>query len=281
MSTVQDLFHKGIQRLAKVPHPALEAKILLLKSASLSEEEFYAFPQKEMSAEQEQHYFQSVSKRESGFPLAYVIAEKEFWSISFHVSSGVLIPRPETELLVEKVIELWSSARELIVDLGTGAGNIAISLAHELPQSRIIATDISPKALEIARLNASRNKISSVTFMCGDLFIPLIEQGLEEKCDFIVSNPPYVSEEEWMDLPDDIRSYEPKEALVAGKEGLDVIRRLAQESGRFLKRGGYLCFEIGTKQKNRALSFFKRGWEKVTCVEDLNGVPRVVIAQKR
>jgi release factor glutamine methyltransferase len=287
LNSIQDLYLKGKALLEKAANPPLEAKIILLKCLGLSEESFYSHPNRNVSEAQSLEYINMVSRRAEGMPLAYVIEEKEFWSIPFRIYTGVLIPRPETELLVEKVLELSSKRKELIVDLGTGAGNIALSLAKELPAAEIVATDVSQKALDVAEMNAVRQaerqaapqKISPIRFEHGSLFEPLDKLRLQKKCDMIVSNPPYVSEREWPSLQDEVRLYEPKEALVAGKTGLEFIRSLVKGAPAFLIPGGYLCLEIGYGQKEEALSLFGDGWSSVRCFEDLNGIPRVITAQ--
>jgi len=299
--TIQELFLKGKFLLNDSPQPALEAKILLLKCCSIEEEEFLSSPDRKVTRKEERDFYKLASKRLAGFPLAYLSGTKEFWSFPFRVSFGVLIPRPETELIVEKVLELRSRNEpvglinqapanraptnqspqpETIVDIGTGCGNIAISLAKELPRARIFATDNSRKALIVARLNSSLLETDNVTFAGGSLFSALRGLKLEKKCDFIVSNPPYVSEREWVELAEEIRNHEPKKALVPGEAGLEVIKDLIKGSPRFLKPGGYLVFEIGEGQKKRVLSLFNSNWGKVSCFNDLNGVPRVVVARK-
>lgn len=291
MSTIQELFQKGRVLLQDLPQPSLEAKVLLLKSvslveeqfpSSLAEERFFSSPEKKLSRKEERQFLKLVSKRRLGFPLAYLTGTKEFWSIPFRVSPGIFIPRPETELIIEKVLELTSrpNSRKTIVDIGTGCGNIAISLAKELPQAQITATDISQKALKTARLNASQQKVSKITFARGRLFSPLKKLDLENECDFIVSNPPYVSEAEWKRLPLEIKNHESKRAVVAGEEGLEFIQRLIQGSPRFLKPGGYLVFEIGEGQKDNVLSFFGSEWSGVKSCNDLSQIPRVVVSRK-
>jgi len=279
LSSIQDLYLKGKALLEKAANPPLEAKIILLKSLGISEESFYTYPNRSVSEAQSLEYLNMVSKRAEGMPLAYIVEEKEFWSIPFRVCPGVLIPRPETELLVEKVLELSSRGKELIVDLGTGAGNIAVSLARELPAAEIVATDVSQKALEVAVENAARQKVSSIRFEKGSLFEPLEKLRLQEKCDIIVSNPPYVSEREWQSLQDEVRLYEPEEALVAGRTGLEFIKSLIKGAPSFLKPGGYLCLEIGYGQKEKALSLFGDDWDDLRSYEDLSGIPRVITAQ--
>lgn len=280
MSTIQELFQKGRLLLQDLPLPELEAKLLFLKSSSLVEEQFYSSPEKKVSRKEERQFFKLVSKRRSGFPLSYLTGIKEFWSIPFRISPGIFIPRPETELIVEKVLELSSEREETIVDIGTGCGNIAISLGKELPQARIIATDISQKVLKMARQNASLQKASGITFARGSLFLPLKKLGLEKRCDFIVSNPPYVSEEEWERLPLEIRNHEHKSAVKAGVTGLEVIHKLIQGAPLYLKPGGYLLIEIGEGQREDVISFFGSEWSEVKCYSDLSRTPRVVVGQK-
>jgi len=250
LSRIQELFLKGKSLLKEIPNPSLEAKLLLLKCAPLSEEQFHSSLDCKLSRVQERRFYKLISKRLAGFPLPYLTGTKEFWSIPFKVFPGVLIPRPETELIVEKMIGLSSQGNETVVDIGTGCGNIAVSLAKELHNVKIIATDISLKALKVARLNAFKLQISTIIFSRGNLFSPLRRLRLERKCDFIVSNPPYVSEEEWEKLPEEIRYHEPKRALVAGERGLEVIEKLVQGAPHYLKPGGYLLIEIGYGHKD-------------------------------
>lgn len=279
MNSVQELYLEGLSLLKKVPHPALEARVLITKSLGISEEAFYSYPERNVSRNQRMEFLRLVSKRLEGMPLAYVIEEKEFWSLPFKVVPGVLIPRPETELLVEKVIELSSGEKERIVDVGTGAGNIAVSLAKELPQAEIVATDVSQKALDTAEMNAALQKIATITFVKGSLFEPLEKMKLQAKCDFIVSNPPYVSEKEWPSLQEEIRNHEPKEALVAGESGLEFIEKLVEGAPTFLKAGGFLCLEIGFGQKEKVLSLLGDQWNDPRCFDDLSGIPRLITAQ--
>jgi len=280
VATVKNLFQVGKFLLKDVPHPSSEAKLLLLMAASIEEEQFFSSPDQKLSRKQERDYFQLVAKRLAGFPVAYLTGTKEFWSILFRVFPGVLIPRPETEMIVEKVVEFSSKKEETIVDIGTGCGNIAIPLTKELPQAQIIATDVSQKALKVARLNAAEQQINHINFIWGSLFSPLRKLNLKRKCDFIVSNPPYVSEEEWEGLPSEIKYHEPKKALVAGKAGLEILEKIIRGSPAFLKPGGFLVLEIGEGQRVSVEAFFDSKWKKIACYNDLNGIPRIVVAQQ-
>ena len=238
---------------------------------------------KSVSKAQEKCFNRLISKRLTGIPLPYLTEFKEFWSVPFKVAPGVLIPRPETELLVEKVLDYSSGDDEIIVDIGTGCGNIAISLAMELSSTRILATDISRKALRLARMNASSQQVSNVTVAAGSLYAPLEKLQLEEKCDFIISNPPYVSEAEWETLNDGIRDHEPKRALMAGKTGLEVIKPLIQGAPVYLKPGGFLLFEIAYNQRDEVQPILNSFpvWQDVRFHKDLAGADRVASARKR
>lgn len=280
MSTLQELFIEGKSRLKNSSHSSLEAKLLLLKCTLITEEEFYANPERKVSQTQKKAFFKLAAKRIAGCPLAYLTGEKEFWSLTFKVFPGVLIPRPETELIVEKAIEFSTRKKETILDVGTGCGNIAVSLAKELPRAQIFASDISVKALKAAQLNASLHGTSRITFIQGHLFSPFMEFDLQEKCDFIVSNPPYVVAKEWETLQLEIKNHEPKRALVSGKSGLEVIKKLIEGASRYLKSKGILVFEIGGGQKEEVQALFGKEWRKVQCFKDLNGIPRVFTAQK-
>jgi release factor glutamine methyltransferase len=268
--------------LGRLPHadPALESGLLLRKAAGISEGDALMFPERPVPAAAERRFFDLVEKRRARVPLAYLTGEHEFWSISFAVFPGVLIPRPETELVVEKVVALSSRRRERIADIGTGSGNIAVALAGELPNARIIATDISRRALKAARLNAGRRNIHSITFVEGNALAALEGVVRRGSVDFVVSNPPYVSAREWRTLEPEVRGYEPKRALVAGTTGLEFIRRLIDGSRSYLKSGGHLVFEIGAGQADEVVPLFDRGWADIRVGEDLRGIPRVVSARK-
>jgi release factor glutamine methyltransferase len=275
--TLLDLYRAGVARLGDRPQAPLEAKVLLLRAATLSETGWLAAPERPCSPRTEAFFGRLVARRLDGAPLAYLTGTKEFWSIPFEVSPSVLVPRPETEALVEKVLELADRGDEAIVDVGTGCGCIAVALAQELPRARIDAVDISERALRVARRNAARHRARQVRFLRSDLLSAF--RGTGARFDFIVSNPPYVSRAEWDGLPADVRGFEPRRALLAGESGLELIERLVRRAGAFLKPGGYLIFEIGEGQRDRVLGLFGKRWTEIETAWDLAGKPRVITAR--
>jgi len=312
MKTILELYDTGKDLLRGHSEGAIEARVLLCKSLAMEAEKFYAEGDTKVTRGEERRYLRLVAKRLSGVPLSYLTNEKEFWSLRFDVCRGVLIPRPETELIVEKVVELASSGAKtkseesggiqskksvksanrkktgtskikntLIADIGTGSGNIAIALAEELPAAQIVATDVSKTALKVARMNARKLGASHVIFPQGSLFAPLDRFKLSGRCDFIVSNPPYVSQDEWETLQPEVRGFEPKRALVPGKTGLEFIRKLVKGAPSYLKSGGYLVFEIGFDQKEDVLCLLNTSndWKNVQCFDDLSSIPRAIVAK--
>lgn len=225
---------------------------------------------------------QGLARRIDGEPVAYIIGKKEFWSLEFEVNRSVLIPRPETEFLVENVVKLAEqnrSSRLKILEIGTGSGAISIALASELKTSRVFAIDISRAALTIARNNARQNGVASrVFFFCGNLCEPL-----KGTFDFVVSNPPYISEYEYEHLSSEVRKFEPKEALIAGREGTEFHRDIIKGAGTCLTNGGWLVMEIGYGQRG-AVERLLRQSEKYDYIGsrcDYAGIDRVVLAKRK
>ena len=277
-TTLSELFRRGVALLGDRPQAVLEAKVLLLRAASVSEERYLAAPDRACPAPAEAFFERLVAKRLDGVPLSHLTGTKEFWSIPFEVTASVLAPRPETEGLVEKVLELSTRESERILDVGTGSGCIAIALAKELPRAEIQAVDISERALRVARRNAARQKARRVEFLRSDLFSAF--RGTGARFDFIVSNPPYISRAEWDALPRDVRDFEPRRALLAGESGLETIERLVRRARSFLKPGGYLILEIGEGQRDKVLGLFGRRWTEIETAWDLAGKPRVITARR-
>ena len=281
MATVRELTLRTAARLGNTEGSALEARLLVQRCARLSPEKFLAEPDRPVSDRVAAHLDKLTARRASGIPLAYVIGTKEFWSIPFRVGPGVLIPRPETEIVVEQVLKLVTLGDGSILDVGTGSGNIALCLAKELAGFKVMAVDVSLRAVARARANAARLGLGRVEIIQSSLFHRLKGRGLEGSFDFIVSNPPYVSAADWEALDEGIKRHEPKRALVPGLTGLEFIARLVKRSPRYLKPDGFLVFEIGAGQDTRVLDLFDKRWKGVERVLDLAGIPRVIIAQYR
>jgi len=242
----------------------------------------YAYPERKLSTDDQSRYDQALTEREHGVPTQYITGHQEFWGMDFIVTPAVLIPRPETEHVIETVLERVrlerapSSADSFrILDVGTGSGCIALALAKELPSAEIHATEISTAALEIARANAAGLQLEAcVQFHCTDLL-----QGLELGAfDFVVSNPPYVGESEHDQVQLEVRKHEPHNAVFAGATGLEVIERLIPQAHESLKPGGWLVMEISGTVAERVRGLLAE-WIEVEITNDLQGIPRVASAR--
>jgi release factor glutamine methyltransferase len=224
-----------------------------------------------------------LSRREERVPVAYLIGTREFWSLDFHVDDRVLIPRPETEHVVEHSVRLLRDVdKPRIADIGTGAGPIAVALAHEIAGAEIDAVDLSTGALEVARGNAERHGVADrIHFHQGDALGPLLEQGLSGRFDLVASNPPYVSRNEADSVQEEVRRWEPEMAVFAGERGDEVIARLIPQAAAALRRGGHLVMEISLPRLApvRALIEADGRFDDVADYPDLAGMPRVVIAR--
>jgi len=275
---LDQLFRETTARLSSSTDPFLEARLLIQAAGRMDEVEFFRRLPEPVWPQLEKKLERLVRQRIDGWPLAYLLGWKEFWNLPFRVNRSVLIPRPETELVVEKSLSLSLSLEPLIIDIGTGSGNIAISLGKELPSARIIATDISLKALKLARENARLNQVTNVRFVLSDMF-KAFRQG-DLTFDLIVSNPPYVAQDDWQKLDRPVKDFEPKKALVAGQDGLKFIRQLIGQAEHFLKPGGFLAMEIGAYQAEEVARLLRSGWSQTEIVPDYSGFPRVVCARK-
>jgi release factor glutamine methyltransferase len=232
------------------------------------------FPDAESS-----RYADLLERRHRGEPIQYITGETEFYGFPFRVTPDVLIPRPETELLVEKVFDLAACFRApRIVDVGTGSGAISATLAHKLPHASITATDLSAPALAIARQNAERNGVSQrIRFLSADLLDPLAEERFE----IVVSNPPYVPTTDRPSLPVEVRDHEPALALFAGPDGLDAYRRLIPQAFACLVPGGFLTLEIGHGQSPAIRDLLaSSGFHQIEFLPDLQNILRVALAQR-
>ena len=254
----------------------IKAKIVLCMVLKIEKEYIIINDSKEMAKEDEEKYFQYINKLKNGIPLQYITNNQEFMKLNFFVDENVLIPRADTEILVEEVISLANDDKNKILDVCTGSGAIAVSLAKYIKNSNVMALDISKEALKIAEKNAFNNNVN-IKLIESDLFNNLEENDF----DIIVSNPPYIRENVINELSIEVK-HEPKIALDGGKDGLDFYRKLSSESYKYLKEDGYLCLEIGYDQKNEVIEILKneKKYKNIYSKKDLFGNDRIIIAQK-
>lgn len=259
----------------------MNAETLLMFVLGVNRAYLYAHPERELTPEDLSRYEDAIGERASGVPSQYITGHQEFWGLDFVVSAAVLIPRPETEHLVETVLEL---AREVpqprIVDVGTGSGCIALALANELKGADVYAVDLSADALEIARANAARLQLDGrVRFLQSNVLESLKDKS---EFDFVVSNPPYVGLDEADKVQRSVFEHEPRMAVFAGEHGLDVIRPLIKQAHTVLRPSGWLAMEIGYSMREAVIALVSPTmWEEPMVVPDLQGIPRVVAARRR
>ena len=273
----------GAVRLSRGPHAERarrDAESLLLHLFPNKNRAWVvAHADEELSDSRAANYASLVERRLGGEPTQYIKGEAEFYGLPFYVTPDVLIPRPETEHLVEKVVALAPLfSRTRIVDVGTGSGVIAIALAHEWPDAELTAIDVSVPALELARRNAERIGFADrIRFLQGDLVAPV----KDERFEIIVSNPPYVPATDRASLSVEVRDHEPGLALFAGPDGLDVYHRLIPAAFAVLESGGYLVMEIGYGQSDAVAGLLKEsGFDQIGFIPDLQGIPRVACGQR-
>jgi release factor glutamine methyltransferase len=257
--------------------PRLDAELLLEYVTGLPRASFRAFPERTLPTAAGWSFQQLVKRRMQGEPIAYICGQQEFWSLMFEVTPDVLIPRPETEVLVERALEhLPADRAATVLDLGTGSGAIALSIAHERPSAHVIAVDISARALDVAARNAARLNVGHVKFLQGSWFDPL---GTE-RFDIIVSNPPYIAEND-PDLQPQVRKHEPTPALISGATGLEALERIIEGAPQYLNANGWLILEHGWKQGPAVRNLLVRnGFTHVRSHPDLSGHERVTEGQK-
>jgi release factor glutamine methyltransferase len=257
--------------------PARDAELLLVHTTGLSRTDLIASPTQTLTAAQERRYRELIDRRANWEPIQYITGEREFYGLRFTVTPEVLIPRPETEHLVEAALErIPPNVPFHIADVGTGSGAIAVALAVGRPTASVIAVDISAAALKIARQNASANGVAArIEFVEADLLVGIAAQSV----DMVVSNPPYVADGERETLDAEVKNYEPARSLFAGPTGLEVYERLIPQAANALRPGGWLIMEIGAGQQSQ-LSQLLKNWSNVSFIPDLQGIPRVVLAQR-
>lgn len=279
--TIQEALKKGTIELKTkgIEEPKMKARLLMQYVLNKPREYLVIYDKKELAKQENADYVENINKLIKGIPLQHITHQQEFMKMNFYVDNNVLIPRADTEILVEEVIKIAQKINaKKILDMCTGSGAIAVSLAKYLPQTQITAVDISEKALKIAKKNAKTNKVENqITFVLSNLF----ENLQKEKYDIIVSNPPYIKKEELKTLDKEVKK-EPILALDGGLDGLNFYRAIIKQNDDYLKFGGYLCFEIGYNQKEDVVNLINKEdmYIDVYSKKDLFENDRIVVAKR-
>lgn len=281
--TIKDIFNTYMEELSQISDtPKLDIEILLGKAlGDVDRLYIHLNLHKELTDIQLESFNKMIEDRLKGRPIAYIVNNREFMGLDFYVEEGVLIPRPDTEPLVEEVIELAKDKEDLkIVDIGTGSGAITVSLAKYIKNCEVYSLDISDKALSIGLKNAISNGVENkINFIKSDVFSGIEDKGLS--LDIIVSNPPYIKKSDIPTLHTQVKDYEPYIALEGGEDGLDFYRKITEESVKYLKNKGILAFEVGHDQASDVSDILKdNGYSNIYTKKDLQGIDRVVIGFK-
>lgn len=279
---VKEAIHWGIEELKKKDIQEARLKVYILLSHILQKDRSYllGYEEEEIEKKKQEVYQEGIRKLQDNIPIAYVIRNREFMGLSFEVNEHVLIPQPDTEILVEKVLELTKNTSDLsILDLCTGSGCIGISLAYYHEKANVTLSDISKEALEVAKKNAERLQVSSHTSVIASNLFENIAK--DKQFDVIVSNPPYIASAVIPTLDKEVQK-EPHLALDGGEDGLSFYKRIIQEAGNYLKEEGYLALEIGYDQKESVMQLMQKTgqYKKITTLQDLAGKDRAIIAKK-
>src|SRR5262245_21737148 len=283
-ATIAETLKEAVEHLraASVPNDLLDAQTLLAEALGKDRTYLIVNINQQLSEDLLSKFRAMIERRAAGEPLQYITGRQEFFGLGFEVTPDVLIPRPETELIVEEAIRIVQQnriARPLIVDVGAGSGCIAVSLARELGDARLVASDLSMAALLVARRNAARHSLEGrIGFVASDLLDAFAEEGF---ADLILCNPPYVSEEELPLLQREVRDWEPLMALIDSNDGLGVYRRLLKDAPSRLKPGGHLICEMGYTQSEKISAMVdRRVWGEARLLDDLQGIPRTIVLRK-
>ncbi len=297
MNTIRDILNWASEYLKSlnIPSARLDSEVLLSFTLNKDRTYLYKNPESRIQNPELSKFKELIERRGKREPVSYITGEKEFWSLKFKITRDTLIPRPETEILVQAVLDIisgqWSvvSGQLNILDIGTGSGNIAVSIAKESPESHVFTVDKSDSALSVAKENAIIHNVAGrITFLKGDLYIPFnppsppfVRGGKEGLFDIIVSNPPYIPTGDIEGLMPEVRDWEPRWALDGGKDGLEIIRKIIKDAPIFLKSEGFLAMEIGFGQADEVRRIIKAAdkFSDIRFVKDLAGINRVVVAK--
>jgi release factor glutamine methyltransferase len=288
-------------RAGKVPSDTLAAELLLMHALGRDRTWLYTHPERQIDPAAADAYFKLIARRAAGEPTQYLTGKQEFWGLEFEVTPAVLIPRPETEHVVEVALERLGergikinmktgapNPALYIADIGTGSGCLAVALAQELPHAEIVATDISAPALEVARRNAEKHAVAGrIQFLEANLLERVFHKSQASNheprfFDLVVSNPPYIAHADAASLPVEVRHHEPHSALFGGATGVEIYAQLIQQAGELLDRGGILVLELGHDSADAVRKMFhaERRWANVSLTNDLAGIPRVIAAER-
>lgn len=275
--SIQQILKQATQQLTTVSESArLDAEVLLADVLNKNRSYFRAFSEQTIDPEQYQQFQNLLKQRSEGHPIAHILGRREFWSLDLEVNQHTLIPRPDTETLIEFVLQHFPQDHLKIADLGTGSGAIALALASEKPHWQITATDQSSEALAVAQRNATRLGLDNICFKCGDWYQPLAVTDF----DLIISNPPYIAADDRHLKQGDVR-FEPITALASGKDGLDDIRLLIHQAKHHLDTHGWLILEHGFDQKAAIYQLLSNaGFEQINQIDDYAGNPRLSAASR-
>jgi release factor glutamine methyltransferase len=287
LPTINQVIDGGAARLreAAIEHDRRTAGVLLAHVLGVDRTHLLIKSETQVIESHYNSYLRLIERRAAGEPLQYITGHQEFYGLDFIVNPSVLIPRPETELLVDRVIDISKQFKEeplLVGDIGTGSGCVAVAVTVHITRARVIATDFSPAAIDVARTNAERHGVTDrIRFLTGDLFKPFAERGLRGAISIFASNPPYVDREASNLIQREVHEWEPHDALFGGAEGLAFHRRLLQEGFEHAKAGGYLVFEIGYGQIDAITQMIAdSAWTLIDVTRDLQGIPRTVTVRK-
>jgi release factor glutamine methyltransferase len=286
VTIAEAITHAAAQLAARqVPDARRDAEVLLGHVLGRDRAWLVAHYPDPLDGQNAEDYAAVLSRRAAREPLQHILGTQEFWGLTFAVTPAVLIPRPETELVVEAALaHLQRSEAPLIVDVCTGSGCIAVSLARELPRARVFALDRSEAALAVAQENARRNGAADrIRFLAGDLFDPLEELDLAGRADVITANPPYIRSDELASLQPEVRDFEPELALVAGPRGMEIAERIIRSAPAHLRSGGVLIMEMGVGQAEelRIITEHTGAFGKIDILKDLAGIERVIVTKKQ
>ena len=281
MQRIDELLNAAKTQLANSDTAQLDAEVLLAHVLGKQRSYLRAYPEIKPEQEAAQAYLRLLARREAGEPVAHLTGEREFWSLNLQVTADTLVPRPDTELLVETALQLLSRIKSepiQLADLGTGSGAIALSLASECPQCKITATDLSTAALAVAKDNATRLGMNNIEFIHSNWCSAFAD---DKRFDMIISNPPYIANNDPHMQTDELKC-EPEFALTSGEDGLDALRNITQQARNFLKPGGWLLVEHGYDQGDAVMNLFREnGYQATETIQDLGANDRVCLGQWR